>query len=110
MQTADRYVVVAFASVSPSRGSAALGGNLPGFVESLIATKKPVVFVAMGNPYLLRNFPDVAAYLTTYSTVEPSERAAARALFGEIAISGKLPVSIPGLAKVGDGIGVAASK
>jgi beta-N-acetylhexosaminidase len=110
MQTADRYVIVAFASVAPSRGSAALGGNLPGFVDNLIATKKPVVFVAMGNPYLLRNFPDVAAYLTTYSTVEPSERAAAKALFGEIAISGKLPVSIPGLAKIGDGLGLPAGR
>jgi beta-N-acetylhexosaminidase len=104
MQTADRYVAVAFASVAPSRGSAALGGNLPGFVDNLVATKKPVVFVAMGNPYLLRNFPDVAAYLTTYSTVAPSEIAVAKALFGEIAIGGKLPVSIPGLAKIGDGI------
>ncbi len=110
MQTADRYVVVAFASVAPSRGSAALGGALPGFVDSLIATKKPVVFVAMGNPYLLRSFPDVAAYLTTYSTVEPSERAAAKALLGEIPIGGKLPVSIPGLAKIGDGIVLSAGR
>jgi beta-N-acetylhexosaminidase len=110
VQDADRYVVVAFASVAPSRGSAALSGALPGFVDHLIATKKPVVFVAMGNPYLLRNFPDVAAYLTTYSTVAPSEIAAAKALFGEIAIGGKLPVSIPGLAKIGDGIVLSAGR
>ena len=60
--------------------------------------------ISLGNPYLLRNFPDVAAYMTTYSTVPPSEIAAVKALFGEIAIGGKLPVSIPGFAKYGDGI------
>jgi beta-N-acetylhexosaminidase len=101
---AGKYVIAAYASVAANRGTAALGGELPGLIQSLIATKKPVVLVALGNPYLLRNFPDVAAYLAMYSTVPPSEIAAAKALFGAIPIGGKLPVSIPGFAKVGDGI------
>jgi beta-N-acetylhexosaminidase len=101
---ARQYVVAAFASVAANRGSAGMGGGLPGLVQSLLATKKPIVFVAMGNPYLLRNFPDVAAYVATYSTVPPSEIAAAKAIFGEIPITGKLPVSIPGYANRGDGI------
>jgi beta-N-acetylhexosaminidase len=46
--------------------------------------------------------------MTTYSSVPPSELSAVKALYGEIAISGKLPVTIPGLAKYGDGITVAA--
>ena len=61
--------------------------------------------VALGNPYLLRNFPNVTAYLATFSTVPPSEIAAVKALWGEIAIGGHLPVTIPGLANYGDGIG-----
>jgi beta-N-acetylhexosaminidase len=107
---ADRYVVAAFASVAPNRGSAALGGSLPRLVQDLIATKKPVVFVALGNPYLLRNFPDVAAYLAAYSTVPPSETAVVKALFGEMPVTGKLPVTIPGYAKVGYGIALASAK
>ena len=101
---AGKYVIAAYASVAASRGTAALGGELPELIQGLIATKKPVVLVALGNPYLLRNFPDVAAYLAMYSTVPPSEIAAAKALFGAIPVSGKLPVSIPGFARVGDGI------
>ena len=101
---AGKYVIAAYASVAANRGTAALGGELPALIQSLIATKKPVVLIALGNPYLLRNFPDVAAYLAMYSTVPPSEIAAAKALFGAIPINGKLPVSIPGLAKLGDGI------
>jgi beta-N-acetylhexosaminidase len=106
---ASRYVAVAFASVAAYRGSVALGGGFPQMVQNLVATKKPVALIAMGNPYLLRNFPDVAAYMTTYSTVPPSELSAVKALFGEIPIAGKLPVTIPGFAQYGDGITIAAS-
>ncbi len=105
----ERYVVMAFASVAAYRGTVALGGGFPKLIEDLVATKKPVALIAMGNPYLLRSFPEVAAYMTTYSTVPPSEISAAKALFGEIPIAGKLPVTIPGLAQYGDGIVLDAS-
>jgi len=101
---ASRYVAAAFASVAAFKGNPALGGSLPRVLQSLIDGGKPVALLAMGNPYLLRNFPEVAAYLTTYSTVPPSEIAAVRALFGEIPTPGRLPVTIPGLAKYGDGL------
>lgn len=106
---ASQYVVAAFASVAAYRGSVALGGGFPMMLQKLIATKKPVILVALGNPYLLRNFPDVAAYITTYSTVPPAEVSTVKALFGEIAIGGRLPVSIPGFAAYGDGIALAAT-
>ena len=106
---ASTYVVAAFASVAAYRGSVALGGGFPMMLQNLVATKKPVALIALGNPYLLRNFPDVAAYMTTYSTVPPSEISAVKALFGEIAIAGKLPVTIPGFAQYGDGISLAAT-
>jgi beta-N-acetylhexosaminidase len=105
---ASHYVVAAFASVAAYRGSVALGGGFPMMLQKLIETKKPVALIALGNPYLLRSFPDVAAYMTTYSTVPPSEISAVKALFGEIAIGGKLPVTIPGFAQYGDGISLAA--
>lgn len=103
-QNARQFVVAAFTSVSAYRGNVALSGSYPQLVQNLIATRKPVVLVALGNPYLLRSFPDAAAYVATYSTVPPSEISAARALFGDIAVSGKLPVTIPGQAAYMDGI------
>jgi beta-N-acetylhexosaminidase len=104
------YVVAAFASVAAYRGSVALGGGFPQMLQVMFATKKPMTLVALGNPYLLRNFPDVAAYMTTYSTVPPSEVAAVKALFGEIDIRGKLPVTIPGFAQYGEGIQVVQAR
>ena len=97
-------IAAAYVSVNAYRGNVALAGGYPDFVNALIAGKAPVLLVALGNPYLVRSFPDVAAYATTYSPTPTSETALAKALFGEIAITGHLPVTIPGVAKYGDGI------
>jgi beta-N-acetylhexosaminidase len=48
--------------------------------------------------------------MTTYSPTPTSEAALVKALFGEIAISGRLPVTIPGVAKYGDGIQIPATR
>lgn len=107
----ESYVVAAFASVGAYRGTVGmLGGELPHALEALIASGKPVALIALGNPYVLRNFGNVTAYLATYSTVAPSEIAAARATLGEIAIGGRLPVTIPGQAAYGEGIQLRATR
>jgi beta-N-acetylhexosaminidase len=107
LQSCDNYAVAAFSSGGSGSGLAGLSGELPHVMEALIASGKPVTLVALGNPYLLRSFPNVAAYMATFSTVPPSEVAAVKALWGEIAISGHLPITIPGLANYGEGIQVA---
>ena len=100
----DTVVVAAFAQASAYRGSVALAGGYPKLIEALGAAGRKIALIAFGNPYLARSFPQAGAYMATYSTVPPSEIAAVKALFGEIAITGRLPVSIPGVAKLGDGI------
>lgn len=100
--------VAAFVTVSAYRGSVALEGGLTPFLQKLIHGPVPVALVSLGNPYLLRDFPDVSSYAATFSTAFTSEIAAARAILGEIPITGKMPVSIPGYAKVGDGLDVPA--
>ena len=87
-----------------------LAGELPYAIESIAAKGKPIALISLGNPYLLRSFPNVAAYLATFSTVPPSEIAAVRALWGEVSIRGRMPVTIPGLAAYGAGIQTRASR
>jgi beta-N-acetylhexosaminidase len=67
------------------------------------AAEKTAV-VAMGNPYLAADFPKVENYMCTFSNATVSEISAVKALFGEMAIRGHLPVSIPGVAQRGAGI------
>ncbi|ABF43564.1 glycoside hydrolase, family 3-like protein [Candidatus Koribacter versatilis Ellin345] len=62
------------------------------------------VVVAMGNPYLAQDFPEVQNYMCTYSNAQVSDVAAVKALFGDIAIRGHLPVTIPQFAERGAGI------
>jgi beta-N-acetylhexosaminidase len=73
-------------------------------IEKLIASNKPLVWVAFGNPYVLRLAPQAGAYLCTYSYSDSSQIAAAKALSGEIAIGARLPVSISPLFKFGTGL------
>lgn len=103
-----RIYVAAFVAVAAYRGSVELQGPLSIFLRNLIHGPAPVALVSLGNPYLVRDFPTVAAYATTFSTTVTSETAAAQAILGDIAISGKTPVSIPGFAKMGDGLAVPA--
>jgi beta-N-acetylhexosaminidase len=58
---------------------------------------KPVIIIAMRLPYDLAAFPETSTYVCTYSILEPSMRAVAKAIFGHSEITGHLPVSIPGL-------------
>jgi len=81
-----------------------LPGSLGDFVRKLTDGRTPVALVSLGSPYLLEGFPKVAAFLATFGATSVSETAAVKALFGEIPITGHLPVTIPGFAQLGDGI------
>ena len=60
--------------------------------------------LAMGNPYVAQDFPATQNYICAFSNATVSEISAVKALFGEIAIRGRLPVSIPNVARRGAGI------
>ena len=66
------------------------------------------VVVALGNPYSIADFPAIQNYMCAYSNTTVSETAAVKALFGQIAIGGHLPVAIPGIANRGEGLERAA--
>ncbi|WUI03341.1 glycoside hydrolase family 3 protein [Spirillospora sp. NBC_00431] len=74
------------------------GHNGPGqanLVKALVATGKPVVVVAVRDPYDIAWFPEATTYLATYSYTAEALRSAAKALFGELNPRGRLPVTIP---------------
>lgn len=67
------------------------------------AAEKTAV-VAMGNPYLASDFPQIENYMCTFSNATVSEVGAIKALFGEVPVRGHLPVTIPNVAERGAGI------
>jgi beta-N-acetylhexosaminidase len=105
----EAQTVIAAVYVIPSAGRAGnmvtmtdATGKLIQQVLERVASK--TVVVAMGNPYLAQDYPQVENYMCTFSNATVSEVAAAKALFGEIPIHGHLPVTIPNVAQRGSGI------
>jgi beta-N-acetylhexosaminidase len=64
----------------------------------------PMMVTSFGNPYLLQELSDSPGYLLAWGDHEVSQRAVVRGLFGDIGLSGKLPISIPPFYSVGDGL------
>jgi len=110
------HTVIATVYIVPTAGKAMQGAN--GLSNSVAlndasgtllqkilehAAEKTAV-LAMGNPYLAQDFPGAQNYICTFSNATVSEISAVKALFGEIAIRGHLPVSIPNVAQRGAGI------
>jgi beta-N-acetylhexosaminidase len=79
----------------------ATGSLLAAILER--AAERTVV-LAMGNPYVVQDFPAIQNYMCAFSNASVSETAAVKAIFGEIPIGGRLPVTIPGIAARGEGI------
>lgn len=100
----DRVVASMYEAPRESRGTIGVEGGIAAFVEELSAAGAPIVAVSFGNPYLLSGFPSVPAYLLAWSGAEVSQRAAARALMGEIPITGTLPISLPPYHEIGEGV------
>ncbi len=78
-------------------------------LSALLERKAPVVGISFGNPYLLQNFPALQTYLVAYGDMPSLQRAAANAVLGQTDITGKLPISLPGLYPRGTGIQLKAS-
>jgi beta-N-acetylhexosaminidase len=103
LPSCEHYVAGVLASAG-AFSSTALPEPSKAAIARILEKGKPVTIVALGSPYILRDYPDVAAMLATFSNTSTAATGAVRALLGEIPIRGKLPVSIPGIAEVGDGI------
>lgn len=99
----DRVVVTTAVRTYEGEGRFAMPPHVGAWIDTL-ATRRPVVVVAGGNPYVIRQFPRVRSYMLTYGIGEHLERAAAAALLGRAPITGRAPVSLPGVFEKGAGI------
>ncbi len=67
------------------------------------AVMRPTTLVSLGSPYIIQQVPRVGSYLVAWAANATSEWAAAGALAGA-PISGRLPIGIPDVAMLGDGL------
>lgn len=84
--TADRPIA--------GRGTIGLPAALAGLIARA-ARERPTVLVSLGNPYVIGGLPEVGSYLIAWRSNAMTERAVARALAGEVPITGRLPIGLP---------------
>ncbi|HXG84358.1 MAG TPA: glycoside hydrolase family 3 N-terminal domain-containing protein [Pyrinomonadaceae bacterium] len=63
-------------------------------LKTVLRNNPNTINVSFGNPYLLRGFPEMKTYAVAYGDMTSLQRAAARALMGEIDFKGKLPITV----------------
>jgi beta-N-acetylhexosaminidase len=100
------YVIPSAGKVAaPGKNAVALADATGSLLQKILdhAAERTAV-IAMGNPYLAQDFPAVQNYICTFSNASVSETSAAKAVFGQIAMHGRLPVTIPNVAQRGFGI------
>ena len=109
LRRAGRSDLVIVSVYSNFAGKVDLPDATVDFVNELARRRVTHVVISFGTPYLISLFPDARVYLLAWSSAQVSQQAAADALFGDIAITGRSPTGMAPFFAVGDGIQIPLS-
>ena len=104
-RAADIVIVSNYVNITSETATASVDAAFAQFMRDIVRERegRGVVVVTFGTPYLLLQIADAPSYMIAWGSHVASQRAAARALLGEIDITATLPISIPPLHSIGDG-------
>ena len=106
----DVAILALFVRVSDRKGDVDVPADQFPLIQQIYKTGKPVISVGLGSPYLIERFPQAETWLSVFGIADVAQISVARALFGEIPVRGRLPVTIPGVdLKAGYGMQVPAN-
>ena len=104
----DAVVAGVFVRASSSSGRLDLAPPVVRLLQDLARNSErlsqPYVAMFFGNPYTPTFVPDIPSMLMTYDLSDYAEESAVKAIAGEIAIGGKLPIVLPDLYPIGHGL------
>lgn len=89
---------------SGAKNSVGIPENGAAILREALTSGKQVIGISFGNPYVLSSFPEMKTYVVAYGDMPSLQRAAARSILGLQDITGKLPITLPGLHPRGTGI------
>ncbi len=104
VDSGDVVIVGSYVNISSTTAKAGAPPAFEELVTGALSRTRRVILVAFGSPYALLQAPVVPAYLVPWGGLAASQRAAARALAGDIPITATLPISIPPLLELGAGL------
>jgi len=100
----DMIIIAVYAKVRFGTGRISLSRENVDKIKKIFSRNKNTVVISFGNPYLLKEFPEIPAYICAYGDQDISIISALKALTGKIPFKGKLPVSLCDNYKRGWGI------
>jgi beta-N-acetylhexosaminidase len=95
--TYDIAILALFVRVSDRKGDVDIPADQLPLIDQIYKADKPVVTVGLGSPYLIERLSQAETWLSAFGISDVAQISIARALFGQIPIRGRLPVTIPGL-------------
>ena len=104
VKKADVALVCMFVKVRTSSGKIGLPDDLQRFYDQVQEMRTPLAVCLFGTPYIATQFPKARAILCAYGDNEDQMEASAEALFGEIPVRGKLPVTLNAAMPIGTGL------
>ena len=105
----DAVILALFVRVADRKGSVALPEEQAAAVHRVLASGKPVIVTCFGSPYVIKHFPEAKTWVGVFSNADVAQSAAARAIFGQTPISGRIPVNVPGAVCIGAGMDLPAN-
>lgn len=106
--SATHVVLSAYVRHGDEGSAAGLSASQVELLERLQAAGSAPILVSFGSPYLLTQVPEIGVYICAYGADATTQEATIAAIFGETAMRGKLPVSLPGVSPYGHGIDLPA--
>lgn len=101
-QKADLIIIGSFVYVKSGQKVQLSNDQLP-FLKKLIKNT-PSVLTAFGNPYIVQDLKETDVQLLAWAANNEQVKSTVPALFGGSAITGRLPISIPGMYPINHGI------
>ena len=102
--SADVTIVSSYVGQSWNVTSVSAPQAFAEWIARISANRRKVIVVAFGNPYLLSQIPAASGYVIAWDGAPVSQQSAARVLLGLTPASGHLPITIPPVARRGDGL------
>lgn len=100
----DVVIAALYAKVKYGTGKISMLPSQVQILNLLNSSVKSFIVISFGNPYLLKEFPNVSNYVCAYGDADVSVKAAVKAIYGDIKFRGKLPVSINKRYEIGTGL------
>jgi beta-N-acetylhexosaminidase len=104
----DAIVASVFVRTAAFSGRMDLAPGLTRLLQDIArSTEKsgrPFITTFFGSPYVPMFLPDLPAMLLTFDYYDRAEASAVRAIAGDAAIGGRLPITLPGLFEEGSGL------